>query len=113
MANKSVAGGRPSLSKGMLVEARVIARLLGLKLLTVDATVALLPVTAASKLRVSPAARASRRDLGQAANSGRGGLGEAVRRLDEGTEVLERARRNRLLVQSGNGSSSAHPAPRR
>jgi hypothetical protein len=95
MGRERAAGGRRSLSEGMLVEARIVARLMGLRLLTVDAAVALLP--AAAKRRMSSVDHESSDDYRQIAARGpKGTLGDAVRRLDEGTQVLERVRRNSL-----------------
>ena len=67
------------LSEGALVQASVRARLLGLPLLRLDATVVLMPaaITAPS----SPLAVGN-------------GLAEAVRSINDGAEVLAQVRRN-------------------
>jgi hypothetical protein len=67
------------LSEGALVQASVRARLLGIPLLRLDATVALMPaaITAPSS-----------------ALAAGNGLAEAVRRINDGAEVLADVRRN-------------------
>jgi hypothetical protein len=67
------------LSEGALVQASVRARLLGLPLLRLDATVVLMPaaITAPSS-----------------ALAGGSGLAEAVRAINDGAEVLAQVRRN-------------------
>ena len=67
------------LSEGALVQASVRARLLGIPLLRLDATVVLMPaaITAPSS-----------------ALSAGNGLAEAVRAINDGAEVLARVRRN-------------------
>ena len=67
------------LSEGALVQASVRARLLGLPLLRLDATVVLMPA----------AIRPSSPALG-AGN----GLADAVRSINDGAEILEQVRRN-------------------
>ena len=66
-------------SEGALVQASVRARLLGIPLLRLDATVALMPaaITAPSS-----------------ALAGGNGLAEAVRSINDGAEVLAEVRRN-------------------
>lgn len=80
---------RRRLSDGVLVDASIRARLLGLRLLTIDATVVLAPaeVTAPSSATHDPPQRTSGR-------SSRHVLAEAVRSIDEGAELLAEARRN-------------------
>ena len=78
----------------MVVEASVLARLLGLRLLRLDATVVVHP---ADVLRAPP------QDLGEPrarSGAGRGvptpgarGLADAVRSIDEGAALLAEARR--------------------
>lgn len=68
---------RRRLSEGMLVEASIIARVLGAKLLSLEASIVVLPAAP----RAAPVAR------------GRG-LADAVRSLDEGAAILDEARRN-------------------
>jgi hypothetical protein len=67
------------LSEGGLVQASVRARLLGIPLLRLDATIALMPaaITASSSAFVSG-----------------NGLAEAVRSINDGAEVLDQLRRN-------------------
>jgi hypothetical protein len=85
-------------TEGVRVEASVIARLLGLKLLKLDATVLVLPtdVSEASSvpslgIQTSPVPRRpSANDA--AANKRR--LSDAVENLNEGARLLEEARRN-------------------
>jgi hypothetical protein len=76
-----IAGIDPSrrLSEGALVQASVRARLLGIPLLRLDATVVLMPaaITAPSS-----------------AHAVGNGLAEAVRRISDGAEVLAEVRRN-------------------
>ena len=83
-------------SDGILIQASILARLLGLRLLTLDATITLVParVTAPSSVardrpgitprRGSPAAR--RRAAG-------GDLARAVETIGEGERLLTQARR--------------------
>jgi hypothetical protein len=67
------------LSEGALVQASVRARLLGIPLLRLDATVALMPaaITAPSSALVAGK-----------------GLADAVRSINDGAEVLAQVRRN-------------------
>ena len=85
----AVADRRRRLSDGVLVDASIRARLLGLQLLTIDATVVLAPaeVTAPSSAAPDPPRRTSGR-------SSRHALAEAVRSIDEGAQLLAEARRN-------------------
>lgn len=80
---------RRRLSDGVLVDASIRARVLGIRLLTIDATVVLGPaaVTASSGAAHDPPQRTS-------ARSSRHALAEAVRSLNEGAELLAEARRN-------------------
>jgi hypothetical protein len=87
--------GRRGRSGATLVEASITARLLGMRLLTLDAKVALVPadVTVAGPRARKPAAPApalsSRNARGRAdAVAGHHGLAEAVRNLDEGARLL-------------------------
>jgi hypothetical protein len=89
--------GRPS--DGLLVEASIVARLLGIRLLTLDATVALVPadVTPRTSSRgASPAGTPPRPPSVPPARSGATGRGlaDAVRSINEGAELLAEARRN-------------------
>jgi hypothetical protein len=89
-----------------VVEASILARLLRIKLLRLDATVLVIPADATGPW-ISP--RAPREQapalppVGPPA-SGRGRLLDAVRCLDEGAELLARARRNRSLLQSADAA---------
>jgi hypothetical protein len=73
----------------VLVDASIRARLLGIRLLSIDATVVLAPadITAAASTAPDPPQRTSGR-------SSRHALAEAVRSIDEGAELLAEARRN-------------------
>jgi hypothetical protein len=85
----SAADRRRSLSNGALVQASVRARLLGIPLLRLDATVVLVPaeIEAPSSTIYEPA-----RSFGSGA-AGRG-LAEAVRSINEGGEILAEMRHN-------------------
>jgi hypothetical protein len=67
------------LSEGGLVQASVRARLLGIPLLRLDATIALMPAAI-----TAPSSAISTGD----------GLAEAVRAINDGEEVLAQVRRN-------------------
>jgi hypothetical protein len=76
----------------VVIEASVLARLLGVRLLRLDATVVLVPadVTPRSSAPYAPPARRIR----AAGPSGRtGGVAAAVRTIDEGARLLNEARR--------------------
>ena len=86
---------RRRLSQGVLVEASILARLLGLRLLTLEATMVLVPAEVTTR---SPAQRpATSRASGPAPRNGgsaggaRRGLADAVRSLDEGAKLLQEA----------------------
>jgi hypothetical protein len=89
--------GHGRLSQGVLVEASVVARLLGLRLLTLEASALLAP----ADLRAGPALRDAGAGTlkpvapGPRTARARRGLAEAVRDLDEGARLLEQARRAR------------------
>jgi hypothetical protein len=100
MRRPPVAGHRARRpSDGLLVEASIVARLLGIRLLTLDATVALVPAegTARTPSRgASPAGtppRPASVPPAQPGATGRG-LADAVRSINEGAELLAQARRN-------------------
>ena len=78
------------LSEGGLVQASVRARVLGIPLLRLDATIALMPaaITAPSS--------------GLATGNG---LVEAVRSINEGAEVLAQVRRNRPAMSASTQTS--------
>jgi hypothetical protein len=87
------------LSDGVLVEACIRARLLGIPVLKVEATIALAPAGLTSPIsgRADKPTRGSRRTAEAASTRSaiRGQrLAEAVRRLNEGAELLADARRN-------------------
>jgi hypothetical protein len=87
-------------SHGVLIEGSILARLMGIRVLTLDATVVLVPadVTAPGSMpprppistSVPPHAATPRRSKAE-----RAGLAEAVRSLNEGAELLAQARRIR------------------
>lgn len=79
-----LADRRRRLSDGALVEASILARVLGIRLLTLDATVVVVPADVPPA--VSPRARSS-------PAVGRG-LADAVRSINEGAELLADARHN-------------------
>ena len=68
------------LSEGALVQASVRARLLGIPLLRLDATVALMPATITAQSSAVAAGN---------------GLAEAVRSINDGAEVLAQVRNGR------------------
>ena len=93
---------RKRLSEGVLVEASVVARLLGLRLLKLDATIMLMPADVAAQPAAprDPPARDGISPAGlppaglppaRLYPAGRG-LAEAVRHLNEGEELLAQAR---------------------
>jgi hypothetical protein len=87
---------RRRLSEGVLVEARIRARLLGIRLLTIDATVVLAPaaVTAPSLAAHEPASvRFSGLSRNRSAATGHR-LAEAVQSINEGMELLAATRRD-------------------
>jgi hypothetical protein len=90
---------RRRLSEGVLVDARIRARLLGIRLLTIDATVVLAPadVSAPSVAAHDPPQRASVRSSGISRNRSAAtglGLAEAVQSINEGMELLAATRRD-------------------
>lgn len=90
---------RKRLSDGALVEASIHARLLGIPLLRLDATVVLVPaeMMGRSFAPPEPAARKSERSTGVPTRRSRAtghGLAEAVRSINEGAELLAEVRRN-------------------
>jgi hypothetical protein len=91
-------GRRRRLSEGVLLEASVLGRVLGVRILTLRATVLLAPASvtaAASADRDLPGRVDARRPRAAPARRRAAGreLAEAVRRIDEGTELLAEARR--------------------
>jgi hypothetical protein len=87
------------LSDGVLVDACVRARLLGMPVLKVEATIVLAPagltapISAPLDLPIRSSARPSRA-ASTRSGAPRQGLAEAVRRINEGAELLADARRN-------------------
>jgi hypothetical protein len=88
---------RRRLSEGVLVEATIRARLLGVRLLTIDATVVLAPADVTAPSVADPPQRASVRSSGisrsRSAATGHG-LAEAVQSINEGIELLAATRRD-------------------
>ena len=89
--------GRRRLSEGALVEASVVARLLGVRLLRLHATVALAP--AEVRPATAPVRVAASRGLTRAAPPGRRvapgrRLPDAVRTIDEAADILAGTRRD-------------------
>jgi hypothetical protein len=91
LAVTAASDSRKRLSEGALVEASVRARLLGIPLLKLEATIVLVPaeLTAAPPARRDAPARRSRRSDA----AGRG-LAEAVRSIDDAARTLADVRRN-------------------
>ena len=90
---------RRRLSDAALVEASIAARLLGIRILTLNATVALMPadLTAATPSVQDRAAHASTGSSGDSRERSRASgsrLADAVRNLNEGAELLAEAQRN-------------------
>ena len=84
----AVRARRSRRSDGVLVEASILARLLGIKLLTLDATVLVVPADLdAPSPAPLPAPPPRRPPAGT-------GLAHAVRSLIEGAELLAEARRD-------------------
>jgi hypothetical protein len=88
---------RRRLSDGLVVEASIVARLLGIRLLKLDATVVVVPadVTASSSApHASPGLAPARVTLpDRRPDAAGGGLTEAVQRIDEGAAILAELRR--------------------
>jgi hypothetical protein len=88
------------LSHGVLIEGSILARVMGIRLLTLDATVVLVPADVTAPGSVAPdrpihtslPPDATTRSRSSAAGTG---LAEAVRSLNEGAELLAQARRIR------------------
>ena len=106
-------------SSGVVVEASVLARLLGIRLLRLDATVVVVPADATSTSSVPyqlpRCASARPASVPPARSDPVGGrLAQAVRSIDEGAELLAEARREnpksrdsqRALVKSRRGDSN-------
>ncbi|MET0601694.1 MAG: hypothetical protein ABW167_06865 [Baekduia sp.] len=99
IALASAADHRRGRAGATLIEASITARLLGMRLLTLDAKVALVPadVTVAAPRppqRAVPApALASGSSPGRAGAAGHHGLADAVRNLNEGAKLLAEVQR--------------------
>jgi hypothetical protein len=90
---------RKRLSDGALVEASIRARLLGIPLLRLDATIVLVPaeMTGRSFAPPEPPARKTARSTGgptKRSSAAGHGLAEAVRSINEGAKQLAEVRRN-------------------
>lgn len=89
---------RRRLSDGVLVDASIHARLLGLRLLTVDATIVLVPADVVGPSPTAPAAgRSAPRSSAAAprrAVAAGPRLAQAVRSINEAAEVLAETRRD-------------------
>jgi hypothetical protein len=90
---------RRRLSDAALVEASVVARLFGMPILKINATVALVPAdvtTARSAVHGRPARESIARSGDPPGRPGGGGgrLADAVRHLNEGEALLAKAQRN-------------------
>jgi hypothetical protein len=84
------------LSEGALVQASVRARLLGLTLLRLDATVVLAPaeISDARSAALEPERPRSARSSAVLTDEGGRGLAEAVRSINEGAQLLAEVRRD-------------------
>jgi hypothetical protein len=100
LALEAVPDRRRRVSDGVLVEASILARLLGLRLLTLDVTLVLVPAEVSapappSAARGQHAGGSPRRHSPPPARTVTGGgLADAVRSINEGAELLAEARRN-------------------
>lgn len=91
-AAESTARRRPS--EGLLIEASILARLLGIRLLKLDATVVLTPADVGARpAPPSDPPALDGRPPPRLYPAGRG-LAEAVRHINEGEELLAEARDN-------------------
>lgn len=88
------------LSEGMQIEASIVARLLGIKLLKLDARIVIVPPDVVAPSTTPVAARSHmsavspQTDQKRSAAPERRSLADAVRNIDEGAELLAEARRN-------------------
>jgi hypothetical protein len=85
---------RRRLAQGALVEASIVARVLGLRLLTLKATIVLAPADMTTPSAVRAGERRSLSRVPGRRVGGRG-LADAVRNLDEGAKQLQKARDSR------------------
>lgn len=103
-ARRPSSSGARTHSEAILIEASVAARLLGLRLLTLDATITLVPADVAEPApakRVGPA-RAVTRERPSHARHPRAigsGLPDAVRTIGEGEQLLAKSRLDGDRVQ--------------
>jgi hypothetical protein len=96
------------LSNGLVIEASILARLLRIRLLTLEATVVVVPADVTAHWSAPPDVQghASARPAGtsppaRSEAGGRRGLAEAVRTIDEGAAILAEARRATALSRTG------------
>jgi hypothetical protein len=89
-----------SLAGGTLVEASIVARLLRIRLLTLDASVLLLPAVAESSASPTAAYLDAPRSRPPPTGSPRRRLSDAMRSIEEGAADLARARRNRAMLDA-------------
>jgi hypothetical protein len=94
---REVGAGRPS--DGILIEASILARVLGLRLLTLDATITLAPAevrtrSAVARDRTGHPITPRRASPAAPPRAAGGRLAQAVRTIGEGEQLLEQARRN-------------------
>ena len=107
-------------SEGVRVEASVLARLLGLKLLKLDATVLVLPADAsdsspAPSLVLHPPPILRRPTTGHSAADNRRLADAVIENLNEGARLLERARMATAPLDSlvaANGQTAVRVGPR-
>ena len=85
---------RGRLSQGVLVEGSILARLLGMRLLRLEATVVLTPADVETSTGPRRAARRPSSASPPRRSAGpRRGLADATRDIDEGARLLAQARR--------------------
>ena len=94
---RDVGAGRPS--DGILIEASILARVLGLRLLTLEATITLEPAelrtpSAVARDRPGHAITPRRGSPAAPPRAAGGRLAHAVRTIGEGEQLLEQTRRN-------------------
>jgi hypothetical protein len=106
VALRAVPDRGKQLSHGVLIEGSILARLMGIRLLTLDATVVLVPADVTAPQSVPPhrpirtsvppdTATGRRSRPGRRSRAAGTGLAEAVRSLNEGADLLAQARRIR------------------
>lgn len=86
------------LSDGILVRGTILARVLGMRILTLDTTVMLAPaeITAESSAPTNPPTITSARSYGVSPRprAAGHGLAEAIRNINDGAEILAKSRYN-------------------